>query len=262
MAFSSKDGVIELKVAKSDFNLHEKYNVGVHLMNPESDKIALPVNGFMSVNKGGQVTGGDKSFDQIKQVLSSPGSVYISVGDSTRADSELYDNGHVFEAVKNALGDNVNSILQAVPGHTAKDWNNEASDPTWKTTLNSIPGDGDKTVVNISLGINDMRYYGNKEGLKADILEGIEKILEQKPKTHFMLTMPNLTINDHSTAYVDVYRELSQRFPMVDTESIFKSKDFSLYRAEDANDYGENVRIHLSRKGQVEVANAILSKIK
>jgi len=201
---------------------------------------------------------------------------YISLGDSTRAIDNEYNGGGLFSAVQGLLrGYNVDAQLEAVAGHTLRRWNNydgqgDINEPTWETTVAAIPGDGSTTIVNISLGINDARYYGDggeKERIKFHMNQAIDKVLAVKPNTKFMLTMPEKLIGyDTKTAAIKAaYEEMSaeRNIPLINTiDALFSGEDdLSLYRAADAQEYGEGFRIHLSSKGQALVSDLILSKI-
>ncbi len=256
--FQLSDGIIELKIKKSDFHLGSSYRVGARVFNDASETEPLPQESFYPY---AQTTTTSNGFADIKSTLSHSGATYISVGDSTRADDPHYHNGEIFSDVSHALGEGVSSYLQATPGHTAKAWNGEGDTLTWRHTLATIPNDGSSTVVNISLGINDMRYFEDKEALLANLREGVTKILAQKPKTHIMFTMPNRMVGLASDGYIAVYKTLAKDFPMVSTEAIFASGDLTLYRAEDAQEYGESVRIHLSSEGQRRITQTLLSHI-
>ena len=258
--FKTANGVIELKVYKRDFHLGDHYRVGARLFDDDSQAIGMPDKDFF--NATAQTTRPDNTpFGTIKAILAQDDATYISIGDSTRANDPHYKNGEIFKKVSAALGNKVHAILQATPGHTAAVWDKKGTSLTYKQTLDAIPADGSTTVVNISLGINDMRYFGDKQALKDHLLSGINKILEKKPKTHFMFTMPNLMIGLPSEGYVEVYEELSSQFAVVDTQAIFAHHDIELYRADDASEYGKDIRIHLSHKGQMRVVDAILAKI-
>ncbi len=197
--------------------------------------------------------------------------IYICVGDSTRAKDWYYGGGHIFDRVSRELRKyNVRSYLEAVAGYTAKEYARGFYYPSWKDTVSLIKGDGSHAIVDISLGINDARYYGGMGKapyIKASLKTAIDNILRYKPKTNFMLTMPNKMIGlDHLVKeYREAYLEFSKErnIPLVDTISnIFEGgDDFSLYRDMDAQDYGANIRIHLSKKGQDKVADLILSYI-
>ena len=258
--FKTANGVIELKVYKRDFHLGEHYRVGARLFDDDSQSVGMPDKNFFDANT--QTPQTDKTaFGVIRNILRQDAATYISVGDSTRANDLHYKNAEVFEKVSAALGSQIHTILQATAGHTAATWDKDGISLSWKQTRDAIPADGSTSVVNISLGINDMRYFGNKQDLKNHLLSGVNKILAQKPKTHIMFTMPNIMIGLPSEGYVEVYEALSKQFPVVDTQAIFSNHDINLYRAEDASEYGENIRIHLSHEGQMRVVDAILAKI-
>ncbi len=197
--------------------------------------------------------------------------VYICVGDSTRADDHYYGGGYLFEMVREELAKyNVASYLEAVSGYTAKEYARGVYYPSWMDTVNQIPGDGSTAIVDISLGINDTRYYGGlgkAENIKNSIKDAMDKILAYRPKTNFMLTMPNKMIGydnlvkEYEKAYLELSKE--RNIPLVDTREIFDDSypHWELYRDMDAHDYGANKRIHLSKLGQEKVAKLILSKI-
>ena len=201
---------------------------------------------------------------------------YISVGDSTRAISDYYHGGELYRTVSKQLQENgVQTTLQAVAGHTLRKWNDYdgqslLNQPTWETTVAEIPDDGSTTILNISLGINDARYYGNggeKERIKFHMIEAIDKILAIKPETKIMLTMPERLVGmDTKTSEIKAaYEEiaLEKDLPLINTiDDLFSGDvDLSLYRAEDAQEYGSSIRIHLSSKGQALVSDLILGKI-
>ncbi len=221
-------------------------------------------------------------FAQIQQLIqdSKDGLVddvtYISVGDSTRAIANDYKGGELFLAVQSTLSQyGVKSYLDAVAGHTLRRWNNydenvSTNEPIWKTTVAKIPGDGASTILNLSLGINDARYYGDGgevERIKFHMNQALDKVLAQKPQTHIMLTMPEklIGLDSKSVAIKQAYEEVARErgLPLINTMDILFSggDDLTLYRADDAQEYGENIRVHLSSKGQRFVSDLILSKI-
>ncbi len=204
---------------------------------------------------------------------------FITVGDSTRADDAYYGGGELFDALKERLqAYHVDAYLQAKAGHTMRKWNNfdgnsTLNEPTWEDTVALIPGDGNSTIVSISLGINDARYYGEggeKERIKFHLsgAQGaMDKILAQKPNTHFLLVMPHKFVGiDTKTAAVKAaYEEMAQErgIPLIHTmdAAFFDTTDLSLYRAADAAEYGDDIRIHLSSKGQKLISDLILETI-
>jgi len=201
---------------------------------------------------------------------------YISVGDSTRAIDNYYKGGELYSSVSRALQEySVTTTLQAKVGHTLRRWNDYdekgvINDPTWETTIADISGDGNSTILNISLGVNDARYYGDggeKERIVFHMIEAIDKVLAEKPETHIILTMPHRLVGmDTKTSEIKAaYEEVAiQRdLPLINTmDELFSAGvDMTLYRAEDAAEYGDNIRIHLSLAGQNLIADFILSKL-
>ncbi len=217
--------------------------------------------------------------NHLKNLIKSGEATYICVGDSTRAiDVSGYDGGHVFETVKGALSVyGVKSLLFAKHGYTARNFNNEKVGVVWfdwNEIKNSIPNDGATTIVDITLGINDIRYY-NDHNISNDLSKAILKIRNEKPKTNFLLTMPNKIVSQKahfeekskliSKAYFKVSQDLG--LPIIDVmgELFSGYYDDSMYRSADGVDYanetGSDTRIHLSRKGQSAVAELILDRL-
>jgi hypothetical protein len=208
----------------------------------------------------------DGTFDDIKLLIKRSASKgiegvkYICVGDSTRAVSK-HNGEHLFMELRRELYNyDVQTVLLARAGHTAKEFLEGTRTPTWMEVVSYIDGDGRDTIVDISLGIND---YWDKdfyfiEYIKAAIL----KIREQKPNTHFMLTMPNRAYNDDymTTDIQNDYYQLSRELgiPLVDVVGeLMPTKEatpYSWYR-------DDGFYVHLSLEGQHQVARLILSKI-
>ena len=257
-------------------NLGENFKVGVTESDGEWKFVTKIPSSFIAAKyyKNSQDLSG---FEKIRSLIEKAATgelndvVYICVGDSTRADDYYYGGGYLFELISKELSKyNVNSRLQAVSGYTAKEYARGVYYPSWTDTVSEIPGDGSDAIVDISLGINDARYYGalgKAENIKSYLKDAMDKILSYKPKTNFMLTMPNRMIgyDDLVKEYEKAYEELAKErnLPLVDTRVIFDTgyPNWDLYRDMDAHDYGANKRIHLSKLGQKKVAELILSKI-
>ena len=253
-----QNGNIELKVKKSLFGMRDTLRIGVRLFNESGDAFSLPSK-FYSYKRDLPI---NKIYNSAKERLMHTPATYISVSDSTRANSSHYKNYDIFKEISKALGDGVDSILQAEAGHTAKEWSSDNSVLNWKQTLREIPDDGRDTVVNISLGINDIREGASKDQLLSYLLGGVKKILAQKPNTLFVFTMPNPMIGIDSTPYIEAYRELAKDYLVIDTQYLFSSGDLSLYRSDDAIEYGKDIRIHLSKKGEDLISAEILKYLK
>ncbi len=205
----------------------------------------------------------DGSFEDIKNLLalSKAGEIsgvkYICVGDSTRAISK-YNGEHLFYEIRSKLYEyRVNSILLARPGHTAKEFLDGGNHPTWQDVVSQIDGDGRKTIVDISLGINDV--WEGYNHYATYIYNAIQKIRAYKPNVHFMLTMPDRIYNSDDFTnmlrddYIALSRELSLPLNNVidDLMPTREQTPYSWYR-----DDGFNV--HLSMEGQHVIAQYIL----
>ena len=210
-------------------------------------------------------------FAAIKNLIASGNATYICVGDSTRAvdtsSEHNYQGQHVFEKINSSLTTHgVNSFLEARVGHEAKQFNLATTSPTWTEIVSRIDGDGDTTIVDISLGINDLFSEANNGGatvadIKKDLRESILKIQKAKPNTLFMLSMPN-SKDPSSDSAIEIsntlkttYQELSSEMniPLVDVQSEINFTP-NMFQ-------NDNVHFHLTPAAQEQVANLILSKI-
>ena len=215
-------------------------------------------------------------FSVIQNLIASGNAIYICVGDSTRAGPlspyddphSPYDGEHLFDTLKSALDDyNVTSYLYAKAGQEAKQFNLETQSPTWSDVAAIIPNDGSNTIVDISLGINDLfsaanNYSGTVADIKSDLTSAINKIKAQKPQTHFLLTMPNPkdptadSAVAQSTILRTAYRELSDELalPLIDTQG-------ELTFTHDMFQQTDDIHFHMTSTAQEAVANLIKSKI-
>jgi lysophospholipase L1-like esterase len=225
-----------------------------------------PINRFDEITTNVTLNDG---FDEVRAILSSGNATYICIGDSTRAEDDNYQGGLVFEIISQTLSNyGVNSILEATPGRTASQWNDENFWLNYQDTINSIPGDGSNTIVDIVLGINDTRMGDSVEDIKSTIYSAIDKILQERPRTIFMLTMPNEMVGmdiENSKIY-QLYIEISQErgYPLVNThDTVFAGDgvDLTLYSDRDIERYGGEIRIHMSDEGQRRVAREVLRHI-
>ncbi len=225
------------------------------------------------------------SFDEIKVLTQKAidGTLndikYIVIGDSIRVGYDnVYDTQYLFLKQQEVLATkNITATSYSEVGLHAKGWSNEdnnlsVDEPTWQNTLQRIAGDGNSTILDISLGLNDVHFDVNltSEGLKSYLAHGIDKILEAKPNTSIMLTMPYAVIGttqaDAKTLiYKKAYEDLASEkgLPLVNLvqETSF---DASSYRDGDMIEGGEyslGYYMHLKQVAQEEVANLILGKI-
>ena len=197
---------------------------------------------------------------------------YICIGDSTRARSED-DRAHLlFDRVALALEDyNVTSHLLARGNHTLDDFIHGDVSPTWAETANLIPNEGETTIVDISLGVNDFfalnissnaQFAGATQAIKDKLIEAINMIKSQKPQTTFLLTAPNPSkVWEQATQiYLKAYKEVANENDYIfinfidDIMPAYNEVGFSDW-------YRENNEIHFSVYGLYKVADYILLNI-
>ncbi len=207
----------------------------------------------------------DGSFSDIKALLSNANAghtsnvTYICVGDSTRAESH-YNGQYLFYEIQNRLKSyNVTSYLLARAGHEAQQFNS-GTYPSWRDVVSRTPQNGETTIVDICLGINDLwaGHYNIKENLKS----AIAKIRSAKPQTHFVLSMPDRIYGDEATTnslkntYKSLARELNLPLNNV-VDGVMPSQSstsYSWYRHDGFN-------VHMSQSGQHLVAQYILGNM-
>ena len=197
-------------------------------------------------------------FAKAKSIIASHDGQYICVGDSTRAYSE-YNNHYVYEKIKDTLGGyGIESINKAYAGITAKEY---ASKWYFDDLIGSIDGDGSKSIVDISLGIND-QWHDSSNEIKNSLERLISKIRTAKPNVAIILTVPNRVYFNKeqlSNEFISIYKSLSSEFgyPMIDIPHEAMPLDelsSSWYRGD-----GDNT--HLASWPQSKIADVILSKI-
>ncbi len=188
---------------------------------------------------------------------------YICVGDSTRADDGKHGGEYLYYQVRDTLKQyNVNSHLLAKSGHTMRDFAGDIFTPNWKDAVNLIPGNGEHSIVDISLGINDVWNSNIMYNISSNIESAISKIRAYKPKTIFILTMPNRQYNDDQNtqimrnSYIQTAQELN--IPLINViDSLMPTKEetsYSWYKKDGLN-------VHLSQEGQKLIADFILDNI-
>ncbi len=201
---------------------------------------------------------------------------YICIGDSTRAISDVTEAQLLFEQVASSLANyHVTSYLQARGSHTLEDFIYERISPTWSDVVALIPNEGESTIVDISLGVNDLfalhvtttdEIPAAVATIKARLREAIALVKNKKPKTTFFLTSPNPSrvwgqgAQIYQDAYIQVAQEDGYLFVNF-VDNIMPSRDsdpvaFDAWYRDDPED-----EIHFSRYGLEQVANYILSII-
>jgi hypothetical protein len=190
--------------------------------------------------------------EKIRAIIKNGGQ-YIIVGDSTRAKSE-YQGHYIYNNISSYLSNyNVNTILLAKAGHTAKELIELESSPTIMDIINNIPENGDESIVDISLGIND---YWNGYDIKSNISRIIEKIKEAKPKTSILLTLPNKAYNNKiMNEYISrEYLIIANKYNLVLIDAMPDNVGYEWYR-------DDGFGVHLKKIGQEYQADKILKKI-
>ncbi len=217
---------------------------------------------------------------------------YLCVGDSTRAFSDGVDGDYsqkMFERLKESLDEyNVSSILLARGSQELlhflelKFEAGVVRTPTYKDVINATPGTGEHTIIDFSLGINDLwdlniqtreDMVDAEAVIKDRVIQAIELILLDKPDVNIVLTSPNplLDWEGGSNIYLNVYKEVSSELnlPLINyVDNIMPprnpdindtaSEEFQAwYRHEDTG----IDPIHFSEFGLYKVADYILEQI-
>ncbi len=243
---------------------------------------------------------------------------YICVGDSIRSRGEAFKGYYVFDTIENELDRyGVTSILLAHSGEKAayfdlipseefdaieRNYGNDgyptdfdtAGWPKWTDLVSDryVKNDGNTTIVDISLGINDLLYTDGEtierraQRVKNNLKDAIQKIWEKKPYVHFMLTVPyrgyddnaspnsavNIRLEKEALALENAYISLSDELniPIVDIPARFMSEDpeenpdwIHWYRhtIETNPPEEDTAHVHLKIEYQKDIANYILEKI-
>jgi len=226
---------------------------------------------------------------------------YLSIGDSTRAYTRyMGEENHsekIFELVKEGLKPyNVDARLVSQGGLTFKaflgeHYENDTRDD-WiniQEAIDQIEGDGEHTIVNISMISNDFtalnnkyskqfkleqyqgdhgKYYDEKiapiikKELKQVMLRVIDRLKSAKPKIHLILTSPNPErdwkrgSNVYLSVYKDVAKELNIPYLDIVGEVMPPRSDKEAFKS------WYNDAIHFSKDvGIPKTAEFILSKI-
>ena len=286
LAMDNRDGDITSKVkitSTVDTSKEGEYKVTYSVSDEASNQ--SEITRIVKVEKDATITPViNSSLKKIQDLIkaSQDGTVsdvtFITVGDSTRAKDDFFKNGEIYKTLSAKLKEySVNTHLQAKAGHTIKWWGSDTpitedgdGNPiiweTYKDTIGLIPNDGSSTIISFSLGINDARYFDN-DTIKTDLENAYDKIIESKPNTIFLLTMPHkmVGLDKETKSVIKAYEEFAKEkdIPLLNVaKDLFNGKeDLSLYRDADAVEYGTNIRIHLSSKGQTLISSYILSKI-
>jgi lysophospholipase L1-like esterase len=195
---------------------------------------------------------------------------YLCVGDSTRVKSNR-DKAHLlFADINNTLSTyGVTSYLLARGGHELKEFIEESSYPTLSDVVKLIPSNGESTIVEFSLGLNDLFHMNvtkrdqidlATDTIKSRLVESINLIKSQKPETTILLVSPNM-LKDWSQGTkicLDAYKEVSEE---LDLEFInFVDNIMPKYGDENLKNWFLD-GVHFSEYGLHQVSSYILSRI-
>jgi len=226
------------------------------------------------------------AFDDIKAFLlaSKKGEVadatYICLGDSTRAVSDVQNSQRYFNHIRDALKDyNVNSILEARGSHMLKEFLDESEHPTLGEVIDDIPNDGSSTILDLSLGVNDLFHENDlhesegpfaftthkdeyKKIVKGRLKKAINKIRAAKPNTSIFLVTPNPTRDWEGGTHfmLNIYKEVSRELNLPLADFV----DERMHGGDtESGDYDDWYRdgIHFSDKALDKLASYVLSKI-
>jgi hypothetical protein len=138
--------------------------------------------------------------------------IFIRIGDSTKSMKSSEWQFHD-ELLLSQI--NIAYYNNAEPSQTAYDWLNNIDQNTFAQFLANCRGvDGEDTIVEFSLGLNDYTAYGNiltvKPQVKQILLDSINAILTAKPKVKLYLASPHYAQNEGRRICLDeVYREIA-----------------------------------------------------
>lgn len=146
---------------------------------------------------------------------------YIVSGDSTR--DKYHSNMQLYYASQLAKI-NMLHYDNAESGQTAYNWGHNISlSLVSECIANCIGNDGEDTIVEYCLGINDYAINPDKAYIKESIKFGLNALLLAKPKIKLIFCIPVATaIAARNTMLVEIYNELANEYnvPLVDTYTL------------------------------------------
>jgi len=190
---------------------------------------------------------------------------YIVVGDSTRAS---FDAPLIAKNIRNAFAKyNLEVSLNAQGGYRVEQFINPALSqyPHYKKVINLIQGNGSTTIVDMSLGVNDIGssngHHSSTKELERLIKKAIALIKGAKPQTTFVFTSPNAFLNNqiYTNRTMTAYRNLSQELgiPFIN----FHDNVYVNYtRAQQQALYRDG--IHYSKHGTEVQADYIINQLR
>ncbi len=180
--------------------------------------------------------------------------VYIVTGDSTRSNAFNF----MIQYYKSQFAQiGVKVVNDASSGLDAKDWNaNKRRNACLKHAIGATLGQGENTIMEYSLGINDQGRKTTREEQKKRYKDGIVAYLEAKPKSTVILAIPVAHSSGGGNIELKgIYQELAKELnlPLIDTLSITKM----VYG--DKKYYHDGT--HPNQWGSRRVVNYIMSQI-
>lgn len=183
---------------------------------------------------------------------------FIRIGDSTR--SLKLSEWYIYDPmILNQI--NINYYNNADPSQTSYDWLNNVDQNTFAQFIANCNGiDGENTIVEFSMGINDWsKYAGDKAQTKQIIVDCINAILTAKPKCKLFLSSPHYHTNDgRRTTLDEVYKEISSEMNLylVDGLSIPMGPSYDFNNTDYYSD-----TTHLNQFGMLVLSFYIFNKI-
>ncbi len=145
--------------------------------------------------------------------------VYILAGDSTR---DSYSAGQEYIYKHHLAQVNIRYVHDAKSGLRASQWvNNKAPSASLKKALANTKGAGENTIMEFSLGINDLNGYG-AEKAKQNIIDSISAYLKAKPQAHLFLVVPVSHQTNFQKKWLPFYLEIAKKFdlPLLNQERV------------------------------------------
>lgn len=143
--------------------------------------------------------------------------LFATFGDSTRSMLQS-EWGKYYPQQLEKLG--LTYFQNAYPSQTAHNWQNNIGNATIQQLIDASLGeDGEDTIVECSIGLNDFTQLGGKAEAKDSIKNAILKYQLAKPKAVIFLVSPNYAGNEaRRIALKEIYEELSieLNLPLVD----------------------------------------------
>ena len=147
---------------------------------------------------------------------------YILFGDSTRDSDKA---GQEFIYGKHLAQVNVKYVHNARSGLQAYQWiRNTVPAASLQKAIDNTEGEGENTIMEFSLGINDFNAFGEAK-TKTNIIESLEAYITAKPKAHIVLIVPV----SHNTAFQKkwpvLYTQIAEQFdlPLLNKERVLYS---------------------------------------